>query len=112
MNEIFQESTEGGWPSVVAVGGVVGVGTRHGAVLCFDLSQRLRWTHDTPTERAQGSVSCLALNADSTRLLAGYVRGLVLMFDSQDGRLLRTISPDSHTPFTAVVHLKVCSLKQ
>lgn len=53
-----------------------------------------------------GSVSALALNHDCTRLLAGFAKGQICVFDLTSSKLLQTIS-DAHTPFTAVLHLKV-----
>lgn len=52
-------------------------------------------------------MSCLALNPDCSRLLAGFARGLLLMIDTNDGKVLRTMT-DVHTPATAVLHVKVC----
>ena len=53
-----------------------------------------------------GSVSALALNSDCTRLLAGFAKGQICLFDLTSSKLLQTIA-DAHTPFTAVLHLKV-----
>ncbi|KAL1132103.1 hypothetical protein AAG570_010061, partial [Ranatra chinensis] len=103
------DTMDAGQPSVVCVGrSVIGVGTSHGMVMCFDGGQRARWMHRG--DRDQGSVSCIASNPDSSRLLAGYARGLVLMFDTLDGKLLRTIGTEAHTPSTAVVHLRFTDL--
>ena len=89
------------------INGVVAIGTSHGVVMCFETNQRSSWVHDKKREREQGAVTCITVNSESTRILAGFARGLVLMFDAHDGKLLRVISPDEHTPSTAVVHLKV-----
>lgn len=51
-------------------------------------------------------MSCLALSTDCSRLLAGFARGLLLMLDTNDGKVLRTMN-DVHTPGTAVLHVKV-----
>lgn len=63
-----------------------------------------RWCYEG--DREEGAVSCLALNTDCTRLLAGFARGLLLMLDTNDGKVLRTMI-DVHTPATAVLHVKV-----
>lgn len=64
----------------------------------------LRWCFEGDKE--QGSVSCLALNIDCSRLLAGFAKGQLLMLDTADGKVLRTMT-DVHTPYTAVLHVKV-----
>jgi hypothetical protein len=110
MNVLFQERVDAGHPTVMFVNGVIALGTSHGLVMCFETTQRSRWVHDKKREREQGAVTCITVNNESTRILAGYARGLVLMFDSQDGKVLRVIGPDEHTPSTAVVHLKVFNL--
>lgn len=80
------------------------VGTSHGLVLGFDSSQTLRWC-DQET-RHQGSVSALCFNHDGSRVLAGFARGHILMIDSSNGKVLRTLT-DVHPLDTAVLHVKV-----
>lgn len=80
------------------------IGTSHGLVLAFDSSQTLRWCDQEA--RNQGSVSALCFNHDSSRLLVGYARGLILMIESSNGKVLRTLT-DVHPPDTAVLHVKV-----
>ncbi|XP_075220706.1 vacuolar protein sorting 8 [Lycorma delicatula] len=97
------ERVNAGKPTVMAVTTMVSVGTAHGLVLLFDSSQTLKWCFEGDKE--QGSVSCLALNIDCTRLLAGFAKGQLLMLDTADGKVLRTMT-DVHTPYTAVLHVK------
>ncbi|KAB7507360.1 Vacuolar protein sorting-associated protein 8-like protein [Armadillidium nasatum] len=52
-----------------------------------------------------GSVSALAINQECTKLLAGFAKGHLCLFDLSNGKLLQNI-PDAHTPFTAVLHVK------
>ncbi|XP_046679913.1 vacuolar protein sorting-associated protein 8 homolog isoform X2 [Homalodisca vitripennis] len=92
-----------GKPTVMAVTTMVSVGTSQGFILMFDSTQTLKWCYEGDQE--QGAVSCLALNVDCTRLLAGFARGLLLMLDTADGKVLRTMV-DVHTPSTAVLHVK------
>ncbi|XP_014245908.1 vacuolar protein sorting-associated protein 8 homolog [Cimex lectularius] len=93
-----------GTPSAMCVSNLIAVGTTHGVIMCFDCSQRLRWRHEAV--RDQGPVTAMALNTESTRLLVGFARGMVLMLDVQDAKVLRTIPPEAHTYNTAVVHIK------
>ncbi|CAH1405711.1 unnamed protein product [Nezara viridula] len=89
--------------TAMAVGCLIGIGTSTGAILCYEKSQKHRWTHNQPED---GPVTAIAINTDSTRLLAGYALGLVLMLDTADAKVLRVISPESHTLSTAVLHVK------
>ncbi|RZF35520.1 hypothetical protein LSTR_LSTR010211 [Laodelphax striatellus] len=97
------DRVDAGKPTVMAVTTVVCVGTAHGFILMFDSTQTLRWCYEG--DREQGSVSSLALNVDCTRLLAGFARGQLLMLDTADGRVLRTMT-EVHTPATAVLHVR------
>lgn len=69
--------------------GKLTVGTAHGHLLSFH-EQTLRWVCDSNTDR--GAVSCLAYNQDSTRLLAGYARGLICQYESIRGIVLRRVT--------------------
>jgi len=50
-------------------------------------------------------VLSVSLNTDSSRLLAGHVRGQILMWDMSSGKVLRTIT-SVHPPGTPVI--RVC----
>ncbi|KAJ8681567.1 hypothetical protein QAD02_017359 [Eretmocerus hayati] len=93
-----------GLGSAVAAGrNMLAVGTSHGLILGFDSAQTLRWCHRDTTH--QGSVSALCFNHDGTRILAGFAKGYILMIDSSNGKVLRTLT-DVHPPGTAVLHVK------
>uniref|UniRef100_A0A1B0CC42 Peroxisomal multifunctional enzyme type 2 n=1 Tax=Lutzomyia longipalpis TaxID=7200 RepID=A0A1B0CC42_LUTLO len=92
-----------GLTSSVAVEDMIAVGTSHGHILAFDMNQTLRWCCRDHT--AQGAVSALAFNATSTRLLAGYARGHVVMIDTSTGDTIRSL-PDIITPNTGVLNIK------
>ncbi|KAK9504557.1 hypothetical protein O3M35_010867 [Rhynocoris fuscipes] len=100
----LSESASIGTPSVMCVGSLIGIGTTHSSVLCFNGSQCLRWRHDA--DRENGACTAVCLNPESTRMLAGFARGLVIMLDAADAKILRVIPPDAHTYSTAVVHIK------
>ncbi|CAK9833216.1 Vacuolar protein sorting-associated protein 8 homolog [Anthophora retusa] len=89
--------------AVAAVGNMLVVGTSHGLVLGFDSSQTLRWCDQEA--RHQGSVSALCFNYDGSRVLVGFARGHILMIDSSNGKVLRTLT-DVHPLDTAVLHVK------
>ncbi|XP_043274533.1 vacuolar protein sorting-associated protein 8 homolog isoform X2 [Venturia canescens] len=98
------ERVNAGLASAVAAGGnMLVIGTSHGLVLGFDSTQTLRWCDQEA--RHQGSVSALCFNHDGSRLLAGFARGHILMIDSSNGKVLRTLT-EVHPPGTAVLHVK------
>ncbi|XP_064544527.1 vacuolar protein sorting-associated protein 8 homolog [Drosophila montana] len=97
------ERVNAGAASSCAVAAYIAVGTSHGHILNFDVTQTLRWAHQD--KHSQGAVSSLAFNGDSTRLLVGYARGLVTMLDTQTGDVLRELF-DVITPNTGVLHVK------
>ena len=82
---------------------MIAVGTSHGHILAFDSNQTLRWCSQGQT--AQGAVASLAFNDDSTRLLAGFARGHIIMIDTSSGDTIRSLT-DVITPNTSVLHLK------
>lgn len=92
-----------GLASCVAVEQMIAVGTSHGHILCFDNAQVLRWCCQEFI--SQGAVSSLAFNADNSRLLAGFARGVIVMIDTLSGDTLRSLS-DAITPNTGVLSLK------
>ncbi|XP_023307529.2 vacuolar protein sorting-associated protein 8 homolog [Lucilia cuprina] len=79
------------------------VGTSHGHILNFDITQTLRWAHQD--KNGQGAVSSLSYNPECNRLLAGFARGLVIMLDTQSGDVMRQLF-DVVTPNTGVLHVK------
>ncbi|XP_066148153.1 vacuolar protein sorting-associated protein 8 homolog isoform X1 [Euwallacea fornicatus] len=83
----------------------IAVGTSHGYILCFDSQQNLCWCYHDITLIDQGAISALAFNLESTRILAGYERGYIIMIDSKNGDIVRKM-PDAHAPQTAVLHLR------
>ncbi|XP_068142955.1 vacuolar protein sorting-associated protein 8 homolog [Drosophila tropicalis] len=97
------ERVNAGAASCCAVAAYIAVGTSHGHILNFDVTQTLRWAHQD--KHSQGSVSSLAFNGDSSRLMAGYARGLVIVMDTQTGDALRELF-EVITPNTGVLHVK------
>uniref|UniRef100_A0A674MLT9 VPS8 subunit of CORVET complex n=1 Tax=Takifugu rubripes TaxID=31033 RepID=A0A674MLT9_TAKRU len=84
--------------------GVIVVGTSHGLALVFDTNQALRLCLGNKATGADyGAVSALSINHDCSRLLCGFAKGQITMWDLANGKLLRTIT-DAHPPGTAILH--------
>ncbi|CAH0729782.1 unnamed protein product, partial [Brenthis ino] len=85
-----QERSSAGAATTLSIGsnGRLTVGTAHGHLLSF-YEQTLRWVCDAHGEN--GAVTCLSYNHDSTRLLAGFARGLVYQYESIRGIILRRV---------------------
>uniref|UniRef100_A0A673IY43 Vacuolar protein sorting-associated protein 8 homolog n=1 Tax=Sinocyclocheilus rhinocerous TaxID=307959 RepID=A0A673IY43_9TELE len=103
-NEI--DKVDAGLPTAITVSNVIAVGTSHGLTLVFDQNQALRLCLGTTATGAEyGAVSALSINHDCTRLLCGFAKGQITMWDLANGKLLRTIT-DAHPPGTAILHVK------
>ncbi|CAG2058868.1 unnamed protein product, partial [Timema podura] len=102
------ERVNAGLPTAMTATTMIAVGTSHGLVLVFDAAQVLRWCLGA-SDQEQGSVSSLSFNHDCSRLLVGFAKGHILMFDITNGKLLRTLT-DVHPPGTAVLHVKFTDL--
>ncbi|XP_029962941.1 vacuolar protein sorting-associated protein 8 homolog isoform X2 [Salarias fasciatus] len=100
------DKVDAGLPTAITVSGVIAVGTSHGLALVFDTNQALRLCLGTKTTGAEfGAVSALSVNHDCSRLLCGFAKGQITMWDLANGKLLRTIT-DAHPPGTAILHVK------
>ncbi|XP_053385366.1 vacuolar protein sorting-associated protein 8 homolog [Mercenaria mercenaria] len=100
------DKVDAGMPTAMAVSNLIAIGTSHGLVLVFDPKQVLKWCLGSTAVGAQyGAVSSLSFNKDCTRLLSGFARGQITMWDLTNGKLIRTIT-DAHPPGTAVLHIK------
>ncbi|XP_026164373.1 vacuolar protein sorting-associated protein 8 homolog isoform X2 [Mastacembelus armatus] len=100
------DKVDAGLPTAITVSGVIAVGTSHGLALIFDTNQALRLCLSTKTTGAEfGAVSALSINHDCSRLLCGFAKGQITMWDLANGKLLRTIT-DAHPPGTAILHVK------
>ncbi|XP_035390736.1 vacuolar protein sorting-associated protein 8 homolog isoform X2 [Electrophorus electricus] len=104
------EKVDAGLPTAITVSGVIAVGTSHGLALVFDQNQALRLCLGTTATGAEyGAVSALSINRDCTRLLCGFAKGQITMWDLANGKLLRTIT-DAHPPGTAILHVEFTDL--
>ncbi|XP_078620345.1 vacuolar protein sorting-associated protein 8 homolog isoform X1 [Branchiostoma floridae x Branchiostoma japonicum] len=100
------DRVDAGMPTAMAVSHLVAIGSSHGLILVFDPKQVLKWCLGSTAVGAQyGAVSALSINHDCTRLLSGFAKGQITMWDLTTGKLLRTIT-DAHPPGTAVLHIK------
>ena len=101
------ERTNYGQPTTIDVilHRLVAIGTTKSVVLLFEHhTQTLK--HCLISDVTNGAVSALNLNSDATRLLAGYARGRIQMYDCGNGKLLRNITADCHAPDTAILTIK------
>ncbi|XP_047659087.1 vacuolar protein sorting-associated protein 8 homolog isoform X3 [Tachysurus fulvidraco] len=104
------DKVDAGLPTAITVSSVIAVGTSHGLALVFDQHQALRLCLGTTATGAEyGAVSALSINHDCTRLLCGFAKGQITMWDLANGKLLRTIT-DAHPPGTAILHVKFTDL--
>uniref|UniRef100_A0A672RZM0 Vacuolar protein sorting-associated protein 8 homolog n=1 Tax=Sinocyclocheilus grahami TaxID=75366 RepID=A0A672RZM0_SINGR len=101
------DKVDAGLPTAITVSNVIAVGTSHGLALVFGKhNQALRLCLGTTATGAEyGAVSALSINHDCTRLLCGFAKGQITMWDLANGKLLRTIT-DAHPPGTAILHVK------
>ncbi|XP_069081916.1 vacuolar protein sorting-associated protein 8 homolog isoform X1 [Pleurodeles waltl] len=100
------EKVDAGLPTAIAVSNLIAVGTSHGLALIFDPNQALRLCLGNTAVGAQyGAISALSINNDCSRLLCGFAKGQITMWDLASGKLLRSIS-DAHPPGTAILHIK------
>lgn len=75
-------------------------------LLPTELSQAMKWSLGTSDTGVQyGSVSSLSFNVDCSRILVGYAKGQMTMWDLTNGKLLRTIT-DAHPQGQAVLHVR------
>uniref|UniRef100_A0A3B4C1B9 Vacuolar protein sorting-associated protein 8 homolog n=1 Tax=Pygocentrus nattereri TaxID=42514 RepID=A0A3B4C1B9_PYGNA len=106
------DKVDAGLPTAITVSNVIAVGTSHGLALVFGKyqNQALRLCLGTTATGAEyGAVSALSINHDCTRLLCGFAKGQITMWDLANGKLLRTIT-DAHPPGTAILHIKFTDL--
>ncbi|CAF1248120.1 unnamed protein product, partial [Didymodactylos carnosus] len=105
--QLCMERTSYGNPTCIDVisNRLLAIGTTKSCVLLFEhRTQKLKHCLNTPMN-LNGAVSALNFNYDCTRLLVGYARGRIHMYDCTNGKILRNIS-DCHLPDTAVLHVK------
>ncbi|CAF3578806.1 unnamed protein product [Rotaria sordida] len=101
------ERTNYGHPTTIdiLIYRLVAIGTTKSIVLLFEYqTQTLK--HCLNTDLSNGAVSALNFNSDATRLLVGYARGRIQMYDCSNGKLLRNISNDIHGSDTAILNIK------
>ncbi|XP_029766966.1 vacuolar protein sorting-associated protein 8 homolog [Terrapene carolina triunguis] len=102
------DKVDAGLPTAIAASSLIAVGTSHGLALIFgkDPNQALRLCLGSTAVGAQyGAISALSINNDCSRLLCGFAKGQITMWDLASGKLLRSIT-DAHPPGTAILHIK------
>nr|KAF6384137.1 VPS8 subunit of CORVET complex [Pipistrellus kuhlii] len=100
------DKVDAGLPTAIVVSSLIAVGTSHGLALIFDQNQALRLCLGSTSVGGQyGAISALSINNDCSRLLCGFAKGQITMWDLASGKLLRSIT-DAHPPGTAILHIK------
>uniref|UniRef100_A0A8C0MR92 Vacuolar protein sorting-associated protein 8 homolog n=1 Tax=Canis lupus familiaris TaxID=9615 RepID=A0A8C0MR92_CANLF len=101
------DKVDAGLPTAIAVSSLIAVGTSHGLALIFGKqNQALRLCLGSTSVGGQyGAISALSINNDCSRLLCGFAKGQITMWDLASGKLLRSIT-DAHPPGTAILHIK------
>ncbi|XP_024140976.1 vacuolar protein sorting-associated protein 8 homolog [Oryzias melastigma] len=100
------DKVDAGLPTAVTMNSLIAVGTSHGLAFVFDTNQALRLCLGSKATGAEfGAVSALSINHNCSRLLCGFAKGQITMWDLANGKLLRTIT-DAHPPGTAILHIK------
>uniref|UniRef100_A0A8C3Y912 VPS8 subunit of CORVET complex n=1 Tax=Catharus ustulatus TaxID=91951 RepID=A0A8C3Y912_CATUS len=80
--------------------------SRFSSKLVKNQNQALRLCLGSTAVGAQyGAISALSINNDCSRLLCGFAKGQITMWDLASGKLLRSIT-DAHPPGTAILHIK------
>ena len=91
--------------SISENGGKTSVGLKDGSCLIFGSNFELECRIEVP-ERNFGSVSASGLSVDGKRILIGYSRGKVLMFDVASPKsAIRKLPANCHAIATAAVNL-------
>ena len=98
---------DAGLPTSMEASLVIAIGTSHGLVLIFEpRDQALKFILGNTSDGANyGAVTALCINRDCTRLLCGYAKGQITMWDLNNGNCLRVIT-DAHPEGFAVLHLQ------
>ncbi|KAF7726811.1 Vacuolar protein sorting-associated protein 8 [Apophysomyces ossiformis] len=84
-----------GLVSVLAVSGIIAVGTMRGLIFVYDYSQNLKCILGDTTRAVEvGSVTSLAISADHTTVACGHSQGYIVVWDvRKPSQPFRTIDP-------------------
>ncbi|XP_066928995.1 vacuolar protein sorting-associated protein 8 homolog [Clytia hemisphaerica] len=98
---------DAGLPTSMAVSTLVAIGTSHGLTLVFEPKHQVLklLLGSSKDGEKYGAVTALSINVDCDRLLCGYARGQVTMWDLSKGQCLRVIT-DAHPLGHAVLHIQ------
>lgn len=94
----------GGLATVMAVSGVIAIGTTRGLVLVYDYSQNLRCIlRDESQSNGVGPVTSIAISADHSAIACGNSRGSIVVWDlAYPNQPVRTIHPIPHSQVPGV----------
>ncbi|OQV20288.1 Vacuolar protein sorting-associated protein 8-like protein [Hypsibius exemplaris] len=93
-----------GNPTVVLIGSRLAIGTSTGYVHVFDLTQKLVCRCSPPAAEI-GPVSAIDANREERRLLVGFAKGLLALYDLQTGKHLQTME-DVHSFECSILSIK------
>lgn len=95
----------GGLATVMAVSGVIAIGTTRGLVLVYDYSQNLRCILQSDIQKKDlGPVTSIAISADHSGIACGFSRGTIVIWDlAYPTQPLRTIHPIPYNQVPGVV---------
>ncbi|KAG2174198.1 hypothetical protein INT43_004219 [Umbelopsis isabellina] len=95
----------GGLATVMAVSGVIAIGTTRGLVLVYDYSQNLRCILQSDIQKKDlGPVTSIAISADHSGIACGFSRGTIVIWDiGYPTQPLRTIHPIPYNQVPGVV---------
>jgi hypothetical protein len=94
----------GGLATVIAVSGVIAIGTTRGLVLVYDYSQNLRCILQNGAQANDiGPVTSIAISADHSGIACGYSHGTIVIWDlAYPNQPIRTIHPIPHSQVPGV----------
>ncbi|CAB4420915.1 unnamed protein product [Rhizophagus irregularis] len=98
LSEQLYSNQHAGLATVLAVSGVIAVGTIRGLIMVYDFSQTLKCVLGTTVNAFEqhGAVTSLAISSDHTQIVSGHAQGFILIWDLQRPmNPVRSISPIS-----------------
>ncbi|RIA88126.1 Golgi CORVET complex core vacuolar protein 8-domain-containing protein [Glomus cerebriforme] len=96
--QLYSSSQNAGLATVLAVSGVIAVGTIRGLIMVYDYSQNLKCILGNTANAFEqhGAVTSLAISSDHTQIVSGHAQGHILIWDLQrPTNPVRSISPIS-----------------
>lgn len=80
----------------------IAVGTQKGIILVFDLFEVLRQRFGAQEQAPEAAITSLDLSHNGEAVIAGYTTGMLLVWDTIRGTILRSVSDVHSSPITSV----------